>query len=203
MKYPAGPEAFQSRGGAFQVISGGAMKIFRTRKQFLVFFMPGFLLGIIYVNFIARKYMAEPGIFSDYFLNQFQSASIDAREYIWYLLRLRAVPFLALAGLSFTKARKPAAVLFLIWTGISGGILISAAVLNMGIKGSLLCIVGLLPQFLLYIPAYVVLLWHCYTVPQTHWNRQKTVFVSLAMAVGIILEMYVNPILVKAFLSVL
>ena len=112
------------------------MKIFRTRKQFLVFFMPGFLLGIIYVNFIARKYMAEPGIFSDYFLNQFQSASIDAREYIWYLLRVRAVPFLALAGLSFTKVRKPAAVLFLVWTGISGGILISAAVLNMGIKGS-------------------------------------------------------------------
>lgn len=179
------------------------MKIFRTRKQFLVFFMPGFLLGIIYVNFIARKYMAEPGIFSDYFLNQFQSSSIDAREYIWYLLRLRAVPFLVLAGLSFTKARKISAVLFLVWTGISGGILISAAVLNMGIKGSLLCIVGLFPQFLLYIPAYVVLLWHCYTAPQTHWNRQKTLFVSLAMAVGIILEMYVNPVLVKAFLSVL
>ena len=203
MKYPAGPEAFRSRGGTFQVIPGGAMKIFRTRKQFLVFFMPGFLLGIIYVNFIVRKYMAEPGIFSDYFLDQFQSVTVDAREYIWYLLRLRAVPFLALAGLSFTKARKISAVLFLVWTGISAGILISSAVLNMGIKGSLLCIVGLFPQFLLYIPAYVVLLWYCYTAPQTHWNRQKTVFVSLTMAVGIILEMYVNPILVKAFLSVI
>ncbi len=178
------------------------MKIFRTRKQFLIFFMPGFLLGIIYVNFIARRYMAEPGIFSDFFLNQFQSVHVEAREYIWYLLRLRAVPFLALAGLSFTKAGKASAVLFLVWTGISGGILISTAVLNLGIKGSLLCIVGLFPQFLLYIPAYVVLLWYCYTVPQTHWNRQKTVFVSLTMAVGMILEMYVNPILVKAFLSV-
>lgn len=165
--------------------------------------MPGFLLGIVYVNFIARKYIAEPGIFSDFFLNQFQSVSIDVKEYIWYLLRLRAVPILALAGLSFTKAGKAAAVLFLIWTGISAGILISAAVLNMGIKGSILCLVGLFPQFLLYIPAYVVLLWYCYTVPQTHWNRQKTIFVSLAMSVGIILEMYVNPIIVKAFLSVL
>ena len=179
------------------------MKIFRSRKQFLIFFMPGFLLGIVYVNFIARKYMAEPGIFSEYFLNQFQSVSIDVKEYIWYLLRLRAVPILALAGLSFTKAGKAAAVLFLIWTGISAGTLISAAVLNMGIKGSILCLVGLFPQFLLYIPAYVVLLWYCYTVPQTHWNLQKTIFVSLAMSVGIILEMYVNPIIVKAFLSVL
>ena len=106
------------------------MKIFHSRKQFLVFFMPGFLLGIVYVNFIARQYMAEPGIFSDFFLNQFQSVSIDAREYIWYLLRLRAVPFLALAGLSLTKAGKVSAVLFLVWTGISAGILISAAVLG-------------------------------------------------------------------------
>ena len=179
------------------------MKIFHSRKQFLVFFMPGFLLGIVYVNFIARQYMAEPGIFSDYFLKQFQSAAVDAREYIWYLLRLRVVPFLALAGLSFTKARKVSAVMFLAWTGISAGILVSAAVLNMGIKGSLLCMVGLFPQFLLYVPAYVVLLWHCYAVSQPRWNRQKTVFVSLAMAVGVILEMYVNPILVKAFLSVI
>ena len=73
----------------------------------------------------------------------------------------------------------------------------------MGIKGSLLCLVGLFPQFVLYIPAYVVLLWYCYTVPHTRWNRQKTIFVSLAMSVGIILEIYVNPIIVKAFLSVL
>ena len=93
--------------------------------------------------------------------------------------------------------------MFLVWTGISAGILVSAAVLNIGIRGSILCLVGLFPQFLLYIPAYVILLWHCYTVPQSHWNRQKTIFVSLAMSVGMILEIYVNPIIVKAFLSVL
>ena len=130
MKYPAGQGCDAcSAGGTFQDGPGGAMKIFHSRKQFLVFFMPGFLLGIVYVNFIARKYMAEPGIFSDFFLNQFQSVSIDAKEYIWYLLRLRAVPFLALAGLSLTKAGKVSAVLFLVWTGISAGILISAAVI--------------------------------------------------------------------------
>ena len=56
------------------------MKIFHTRKQFLAFFMPGFLAGIIYVNFIAKKYMAEPGIFNDYFLNQFVNVKIDVRD---------------------------------------------------------------------------------------------------------------------------
>nr|WP_294491498.1 stage II sporulation protein M [uncultured Mediterraneibacter sp.] len=180
------------------------MKVFHTRKkQFLAFFMPGFFLGIIYVNFIAKKYMAEPGIFSDYFLTQFTSVQIDVREYLLYLLRLRLLPLSVLAALSFTKARRAAAVLFLVWTGFSGGVLISCAAAGLGIKGSLLCVTALLPQFLLYIPAYLILLWYCYSAPGVQWNRQKTIFVILAMSVGIILELYVNPVLVKAFLSVL
>ena len=183
--------------------TGGRMKIFHTRKQFLAFFMPGFLLGIIYVNFIAGKYMAEPRIFSDYFLNQFVDAKIDVQEYLWYLLRLRAVPFLILAVLSFTRARKAAVILFLIWTGASGGVLISSAAAELGMKGCLLCVAALFPQFLFYIPAFIVMLWYCYTVPQSHWNRQKTVFVVLTMSLGIIMELYVNPIVVKAFLSTL
>lgn len=40
-------------------------------------------------------------------------------------------------------------------------------------------------------------------IPQSGWNRQKTIFTSLMMAVGIMLELYVNPVLVKAFLSVM
>ena len=143
--------------------------------------MPGFLLGIVYVNFVARKYMAEPGIFSDFFLNQFQSVSIDVKEYVWYLLRLRAAPFLALAGLSFTKAGKISAVLFLVWTGISAGILVSAAVLKMGIKGNILCLSGLFPQFLFYIPAFAILLLYWYTISPSHWNRPKTIFVFFSM----------------------
>ena len=179
------------------------MKIFHTRKQFLAFFMPGFLLGIIYVNFIARKYMAEPGIFSEFFLNQFVNVQIDVREYLWYLLRLRVVPFIALAALSFTRIRRAAAVLFLVWAGVSGGILISAAAADLGIKGCLLCVTALFPQFMFYIPAFIVMLWYCYTAPQNHWNRQKTIFVTLTMSLGLITELYINPVIVKVFLSTL
>ena len=43
------------------------MKKFHTGKRILTLFMPGFLFGIIYTNFIARQYVAEPEVFSDYF----------------------------------------------------------------------------------------------------------------------------------------
>ncbi len=179
------------------------MKILHTRKQLFAFFMPGFLFGVLYVNLIMKKYTAEPGIFSDYFLKQYQSAQIVAGEYMWYLLRVRAVPFLVLLGLAFTKIRKAASVTFIVWTGFSGGMLLSMAVLGMGIKGSILCMVGILPQFLLYVPAYMVVIWYSYTYPQNRWNTQKSIFIGLAMTVGILLEAYINPILVQAFLGTL
>ena len=163
--------------------------------------MPGFLLGILYVNLIMKQYTAEPGIFSDYFLKQYQSVSIVAEEYIWYLIKIRAVPFLILLGLAFTKMRKAASIAFLVWTGFSSGMLLSMAVLSMGIKGSILCIVGILPQFLLYVPAYMVIIWYSYTYPQNKWNTQKSIFLGLTMLVGIILEAYVNPILRQGYLG--
>lgn len=179
------------------------MKILHTRKQLFVYFMPGFLLGIIYVNLIMKKYTAESGIFSDYFLKQYQTAEIIAQEYIWYLLKVRAVPFLLLLGSAFTKLRKFASIAFLVWTGFSSGLLLSMAVLGMGIKGSILCIVGILPQFLLYIPAYMVVIWYSYTYPQNRWNTQKSIFVGLTLFVGILLEVYVNPIMMQIFLKTL
>ena len=103
------------------------MKKFHTGKRILTLFMPGFLFGIIYTNFIARQYVAEPEVFSDYFLQQFLQTRIVAQEFIWYVLKVRAIPFAVLLGLAFTKMRKMTASLFAIWTGISGGILLSIA----------------------------------------------------------------------------
>lgn len=179
------------------------MKIFHSKKQLAAFFMPGFLLGIIYMNFFAGKYMAEPGVFSEYFLNQFQTVHINAKEYIWYLLKVRIIPIVILYVLSNTRVSKFSVIAYVLWTGITGGVFVSSAVENLGIKGSFLCMVAVFPQFFFYIPAYIVLLWYCYNTPRSTWNRQKTVFVFLCTAVGMILELYINPVLVKAFLSVL
>ena len=68
------------------------MKKFHTGKRILTLFMPGFLFGIIYTNFIARQYVAEPEVFSDYFLQQFLQTRIVAQEFIWYVLKVRAIP---------------------------------------------------------------------------------------------------------------
>ena len=60
------------------------MKVFHVKKQLAALFMPGFLIGIIYVNFLALIYVAAPELFSEYFLDQFRGVQIDEKEYLWY-----------------------------------------------------------------------------------------------------------------------
>jgi len=81
------------------------------------------------------------------------------------------------------------------------GVLVSLAASNLGMKGCLLCLIGVSPQFLFYIPAYFMILKYCYESEDGRWNRQKTIFVGLMMSLGIITELYVNPVLVKLFLN--
>lgn len=179
------------------------MRILHSKKEMFALFLPGFLLGILYVNFIVKQYIAEPGIFSTYVMRQYASVEIIAGEYMLYLVRVRLLPAVFLAGMSFTKLRKLSAAGFLLWTGFSSGMLLTMAVIGMGVKGIFLCIVGILPHFLCYIPAGIVVLWYCWMYPQNRWNRQKTVFVVLMLLMGLILEAYVNPVWMKAFLGIL
>ena len=157
------------------------MKMFHVKRQLLALFMPGFLLGILYVNLEAEQFAAGAGIFSEYFLKQYRAADILTGEYIWYLLQVRLLPFLVLLGSAFTKFRKAAVILFLIWTGFSAGLLFSMAVL----------------------PAYLIVVWYAYCYPRMQWNIQKSLVSGGLLLVGIVLELYVNPVLVGAFLKTL
>ena len=116
------------------------MRIFHTKKMMFVLFVLGFLIGILYVNLASGQFAADSGVFSDYFLNQYASVTIHTEEYVIYLMGVRLVPFLIMVGLSFTKMRKFSAYIFLVWTGFSGGMLLSMAAYSMGSRGILLCI---------------------------------------------------------------
>lgn len=177
--------------------------MFHTRKWMLAFFMPGFLLGILYVNFFARQAVSGSLAFSSYFLKQYAEMNISSGEFFSYLLRVRLFPFLLLVGFAFTRMRKSACFLVLAWTGFSGAVVLTTAALRMGIKGILLCVVGMFPHFLCYVPAYMVVLMICRQYPQNQWNHQKAVFIGAAMFAGMLSEIYISPVCLKAFIQIL
>lgn len=179
------------------------VRIQENGKHFALFYMLGFCAGILYANLFAKDYIISMGILSEYFLNQYSADDIQIGEYLWYVTRIRLAPVFVLGALGCTRLRKGAAAVFILWTGFSSGLLFTSAVIKMGVKGIILCLIAIVPQFLFYIAGYLALLWYLYTYPQIHWNLTKTVIFLLLMAVGILLECYVNPVIMQMFIRTL
>lgn len=180
------------------------MRSYRSKNQFFaMFLLGGFLIGILYANLISDRYIMSGGIFDDGFLKQYAKTDIVAEEYLWYILRARLVPFCVICILGCMKWKKTVVGLCICWTGFSGGVVAVSSVISLGMKGILLCIVGMLPQILFYGFAYVILLWYLYTYPNGRWNIKKTAAAGISMAVGMILEVYTNPILMKLVIGLL
>lgn len=174
------------------------MRMYQNKSRFLaVFLMAGFLVGIFYANAVSGQYIASAGIFNEYFLKQYVQTEMIAEDYMWYVVRARVVPFLMVSLLGCTRWKKFLVGGVLCWTGFSGGMIAVSAVLRLGIKGLGLCIVGIMPQILFYLLPYMILLLYLYRYPSTRWSSGKTIVVCLSFVMGILLETYVNPILMK------
>lgn len=171
-------------------------------RVLIVFYMAGFLGGILYTNLISKDYVAALGIFNDYFLNQYVQTELAGGPYLWYLIKIRMAPLLGVFLFGMARIRKLAAAGFLIWTGFLCGMIFTSATLRLGVKGIALSLAALMPQGLFYAAGYAVLLLALYYYPKINWNFQKTIAVFLAICIGVALECYMSPVLVKIILKV-
>ena len=113
------------------------MKAFRTGHYFLALFFTGFLTGILIVNYIWGEQLSLIGTFTEVYLMRLKNEKISFQQYIWYLIQVRGIFFLVLFLAMGIRIRKIVAAFFLLWTGMSGGILLSEAVAELGMKYSL------------------------------------------------------------------
>lgn len=179
------------------------MRMQESGKHFVLYYMLGFFAGIMYANLLAKDYITSMGILNEFFLSQYSADDINMAEYLWYVTRIRIYPVLLLGAFGRSGLRKGAVAVFLLWTGFSSGLIFTSAVMKMGIKGIILCLMALIPQFLFYMAGYLILLWYLYEYPRVHWNLTKTVIFLLLLAVGILLECYVNPVIMQMFIHTL
>ena len=114
-----------------------------------------------------------------------------------------SIKLFLLAALGSTKLRKASAAVFLAWTGFSLGLIMTAAVLKMGGKGLVLCLIALTPHLFFYAAGYLILLWYLFRYPEVRWNLSKTVCMAFLILTGFLLECYVNPVLMQMFVETL
>lgn len=177
---------------------------YKNKSQLLIILLVvGFLIGIIYENLISKNQVVITNIFMKSNLQRYLQTEVITEKYFWYVVKDRVFLLFLIIALSCVKWKKIFTALCLLLTGFFAGIFCVASVLQLGIKGLLLCFAGLFPQILFYCFVYGMLFAHWFYFPARQWNRAKTLFIIASFIIGMLVEIYVNPIIIKFVIAFL
>lgn len=204
------------------------MLAYRRRKEKKIrlselLFAAGVFLGFMLMYAGRGVLLENTGLLSEQALREMKNTTVTGDGLFWYVLQRRVGLVLLVGLLSTTWLGLAAAFCCTTWLGTALGMLLMAAMLRYGIKGILLVLVGMLPQAVLYIPAIVWLLkWSrefCMTLyypdrlpreagavsQRAGLLKKRAVQYAVILGgviTGCLLEGYVNPKLVTAFLKI-
>lgn len=168
----------------------------------------GFFLGIA----ICFRSGDSGTLLSPENLQTVKSMTLDKKEYLGCVCRLRmgTVFLLLLAGTTYLAPFVCGALT--LWFGMGAGALLTTSLMRYGIKGAMLLPVGCFPHFLIYIPAFYMLLRWCEQLFGYIYLRKepgsmggvliKLLLIFLAVAAGIYLESYVAPGIFQGMLRI-
>lgn len=180
------------------------MRLNKNKGQLLILFLAvGFLIGIIYENVVARESALLSELFLRSNLERYLHTNVIGEKYLWYVIKARTLLLVIICVLACFRWKKLLVILCMSMCGFFAGIMSVTAVIQLGIKGILLCIAGILPQGIFYVMVYSMLFVYWFRYPESRWNKTKLLFVVIMFLAGIILEAYVNPTLVKLVIKML
>ncbi|MGI6071083.1 MAG: stage II sporulation protein M [Blautia sp.] len=180
---------------------------------FLILFFVGFTAGIVWMNVWWRLQAPSVEAGGLYLLSAALNRDFSTREYLFYLIKYRGIWALVLALSGITIFGVPLAVLGTIGAGFVIGGLLTLGLLELGLKGGILALAFLFPQYLIYIPVLLILGrivyqislsgWKTMSIPAGLYRRQLVtiIFLTAVYSVGILLENYVNPWIVNILLE--
>ncbi len=177
-----------------------------------------FAAGILLANLMGREAVSNAGILNDYFVEKFQYTEVSSESLFFYIIGERVPLLLLLLALTLTTLGVVGGILMLGWQGFSVGFMLSTAIAKYGVKGILLVLGGLFPQYICYMPVYIL---YCYLANYLRQRLSKdrigngsdrgyivgawlvaAAGLLLLFVMGIFLESYVNPLILKKILKI-
>ena len=160
----------------------------------------GMLAGIGIIQLQSDS--AFSGILGEYFLNQYASFRIDYVQMIRYIAGYRLGQYMLLMGAGIIPAAPIWMGFLLFLLGMIWGSVLSISTLQLGFRGIVICVAGLLPQVFFYLPAFG---WMILWVICGGNNRKKYLMLGavggLFLLFGIFTEACVNPAILRQILG--
>lgn len=181
------------------------MKRVSGRRLILWIFCIGVLGGTLLANLLSGSYLSVLSDLVTAVSDLLEGFSGKDSGYFMYLLKLRGLPVLVLCCCLFTAYGNEALCVASAWYGFCTGAVISGAVLLWGAGGVLVFLAMIFPQYIFYVLIFLQLLTGYERVRTMRTTRaaqlSEEVSDFLLMAVlfliGVLLEAYLNPILLK------
>lgn len=165
----------------------------------LTLFFGGLLLGAAFVQ--TQQDSVFAGIFSAYFLNQYAFLKMDYEKLLHYVGGCRIGQYVLVTGCCALAAAPMFLAAMIFMLGMAWGTVLSISTLKFGLKGVLICVVGALPQFFFYLPAFGwIVMWF---IKGGNSRRKYLLLTAVGfffLIFGIITEVYINPLFLQQIL---
>ena len=191
----------------------------RLANKQLILFIIGICGGILLANLVKSELLSGTELLGENALLQVRYAVIDSKSLFLRLLGQRLGEAILLMLLSTTFLVLAAVWFYAFRYGLSLGLLLTVLLAEHGIRGLLLLVAGLLPQMLVYVPVWALLLAlaerTCRRLYYLNGNEglaglkrmgihlsAQTGLLLFMLAVGCWLEAYVNPYLLRLVVKI-
>ena len=191
----------------------------RLANKQLILFIIGICGGILLANLVKSELLSGTELLGENALLQVRYAVIDSKSLFLRLLGQRLGEAILLMLLSTTFLGLAAVWFYAFRYGLSLGLLLTVLLAEHGIRGLLLLVAGLLPQMLVYVPVWALLLAlaerTCRRLYYLSGNEglaglkrmgihlsAQTGLLLFMLAVGCWLEAYVNPYLLRLVVKI-
>ncbi len=174
-----------------------------------ILFLTGFLAGTVLPNIVWKMEWKQKTLASFYLIRSFAEKEISGGGYFMEVLRRRGGFFVLLFLCGFTVFGVPLSVAYMLILGVEMGLLLTMSVLEFGLYGGLAGAGLLLPQYVIYVPAYFCLAGMVYRQSYGIWKNyglvpaknapyiRQGITVFLVYAGGILAESFLNPWIVE------
>lgn len=123
----------------------------------ILLFLFGVTAGTFFINIFWKGGYEELGTYSTYFIDRFSECSVNKKELFFYSFAERSREILVLLILAFTTLGNLVCNIYLLYKGLTVGILISVYVMQYGSGGMLLYGISIFPHYITYIVMIIIL----------------------------------------------
>ena len=193
----------------------------KGKLPFGYLFLAGILSGILIMSFGKSILLENTGLLDEYTLYHMKYMTVNSSALFCYILSLRMKTVVGVVILSTTYLGMVVCAGVAYWYGLSAGAFVAATVIRYGLKGVLFFVMSILPQCLIYVPAFAALLLWCEALNRTiyfsndrrhrvevvgrnlSWMKKgmQLTIILLVLLLGCFLESFVNPGLMEKLLK--